>query len=252
MNILKKIWEWIKKNKLFILIGLLILFIVLFLNECIKINTIKKVYEQNIYAATDTIHQERTKNGKLEYQKGIWVTTEKELKRQNKELYDELQVEKGKVKEIIIYKIKLVRDTLYLHDTIYKDANGNYMLAWDYYKHYDAYNYDSIVGQTKLHVDTTCNPIYISTMGSIITKNVTGMKFVTGVKTVKKKLNIFIRSDYPGFVVTDIEGADLSKSKELKKYKRWSIGPAFGVGIGTGLKIEPFIGICISYSVIRF
>jgi hypothetical protein len=252
MNTLKKIWEWIKKNKSFILIGLLVLFVALFLNECVRKNADKKVYEQNLYAANDTIHQERTKNGKLEYEKGILVTTEKELKQQNKELYDELQVEKGKVKEIIIYKIKLVHDTLYLHDTIYNDANGNYILAWDYYKKYDAYNYDSIAGQTKLHIDTTCNPIYISTLGSMITKNVVGMKFVTGVKTVNKKLNIFIRSDYPGFIATDIEGADLSKSKELKKYKRWCIGPAIGVGIGTSLKIEPFIGICISYSVIRF
>jgi hypothetical protein len=47
--------------------------------------------------------QIKTKNGKLEYEKGIWVTNEKDLKQQNKELYDELQVEKGKVKEIIIY-----------------------------------------------------------------------------------------------------------------------------------------------------
>lgn len=252
MKILKIIWEWIKKNNKFVLIGLILILFALFLDQCRRKNNIKNESEQNLYAATDTIRQERTKNGKLEYQIGQYATTEKDLKKINKELYDELQVEKGKVKEIIIYKIKLIHDTLYLHDTIYKEPDGNFILKWDYFKKYDAYNYDSIQGQTKLHIDTTCHPIYIQSMGSVITKNNTGMKIVTGVSKIKGKLNIFVRSDYPGFTVTSMEGADLSKSIELKKYKRWSLGPAIGIGIGTKLNFEVFLGITLQYAIIRF
>lgn len=252
LSILSIIWEWIKKNNKFVLIGLMVLFFILFLDQCNRKNNIKDESEQNLYALSDTLHTVLTKNKKIETEKGLLVMSEAELKKAKKDLYDELQVEKGKVKVIIEEVIVIKHDTLYLHDTIVKLPNSNYLLKWDYNKTYDQYNYNIIAGESKIHIDTTVKPINVVSLGSTITKNEIGLNLITGIKKEDGKLKIFVRSDYPGFSVTKIDGCDLSESKDLKKYKRFGVGPNISIGVGTALKPEIFIGIGIQYNIFRF
>jgi hypothetical protein len=84
-----------------------------------------------------------------------------------------------------------------------------------------------------------------------------GIKFYTGIKERERQIEIFVRSDYPGFSVSSIEGAliDPRKSEVIRSYfppKKWGLGPQVGGTISREGKISPYLGIGLSYNFIRF
>ena len=96
-----------------------------------------------------------------------------------------------------------------------------------------------------------------------ITTDEFGMSLITGLTENKDGLlEIFIKSPYPGFKVTSIDGAliDPNESEVIKKYfppKRWAIGFYGGYGIyydplkisaGSGLQI----GIGLQYNILQW
>jgi hypothetical protein len=92
-----------------------------------------------------------------------------------------------------------------------------------------------------------------------ITNDIIGFNIITGLKKNNEFYEIFVRSDYPGFKPTKIDGAFIPQ-KDLfptqKKY-HWNIGPTFNIGLGVPMStIEPVIyvgvGIGISYTWFKF
>ena len=89
------------------------------------------------------------------------------------------------------------------------------------------------------------------------------MSFTTGItESNDDEIEIFIKSDYPGFTPSDIQGAviDPRKSEVISKYfppKRWGISPYVGYGIYGDLQKGTFghginIGIGITYDIIQW
>jgi len=57
------------------------------------------------------------------------------------------------------------------------------------------------------------------------------MSFITGIKEGPDHYEIFIKSDYPGFTVTDIQGAILDKKMVTSSESSLVFGPSIGYGI---------------------
>jgi len=81
-----------------------------------------------------------------------------------------------------------------------------------------------------------------------------GFSLVTGLRKKDGKLEIFVRSDYPGFTLTKLDGAIIDPKKnpvfkEFIKKKRFHIGPMVGVGIGSGFQFTGFFGVGVTYSI---
>lgn len=246
---MKKIIDYIKNHPTFILLIICAILIFLLVGQCSSIRKLKNSNNSMINYYTDSLRTERTKNGKLEYDKSILIASVDDLKKINKDLYDELQEEKGKVKVIIKEVVKIVHDTIYLHDTIYSLGNDDYRIVWNYEEYFtkDKLNYQKLSGNSVIHCKV---PPPIS-KGTTITKNEIGMSIVTGIKENKGKMEIFVRSDYPGFTVTKLEGADVTNMLK-PKVKKFGIGPNVSIGISSDFKPKIYVGAGVQWNIIRF
>ena len=97
----------------------------------------------------------------------------------------------------------------------------------------------------------------ISPGKTYISKDEIQFSLITGLKEKDGNIEIFVRSTYPGFYVSKIDGAIIDPKKHpvlknLNKTKRWGVGPYIGVGVGSNLKVTPQIGLGIQYSIIKF
>lgn len=259
MEIVNKILKWIKENPTFFLLIVCVILILLLVQQCKQKNYYKNINDNNIAYYTDSLRQERNKVGDLEFKHNILLTDIDRLKDSNKELFDELQKEKNKVKIIIKWKTKIVHDTIPVHDTIIKNPDGSFTLKWDYNKVYttDGSNFQTLEGNSIFKLDTTVKPFKPISLGTLLTKNEIGFDIVTGIEKNKEtgQLQIFVRSHYPGFNITKLDGAIVDPSmfgKDNEKTKSFGIGPSIGVGINQ--KFEPmiYIGVGLHWNIMKF
>jgi hypothetical protein len=255
-EILAKIWNWLKANPSFSLILVIVILIFLLFQQCGSKKKSDAINKQNIAYFTDSLRKERTKNGQLEYAHNVLIADKNELKKINDSLYHEVIKEKGIVKYLESIGVKIVHDTLYLHDTRHKKPDGSYDLNWKYTKNYDANNYQKLAGVSNFIIDTTVTPNKPVSRGTMITQNEIGLNIITGLKKNPdtKAYEIFARSDYPGFQITKLDGAVLDKNMfvETAKKKRFSLGPNISFGIGTQFKVEVYIGFGLQYAIFMF
>lgn len=272
MKILKTILDYIKtpKGQRNVLLVALILAII-FLRGCGNKGASEQeviMYEQNIAALQDSVRSYKDKNGDLVYEKASLLVESKDLAKYNKELAAEVKGLKDNPIVIIKYKTKIVHDTLWLKPVI--DSNNITFNAdstikiipftWSDSTVYAPNNYRNIAGKYIIEVDTSLN---VTTQSFAITKDELGITFTTGITENKDGLlEIFIKSPYPGFSPTAIDGAliDPRESDVIKKFfppKRWSLGPYVGYGvyvdpqkatIGHGVQL----GIGIQYGIFQW
>ena len=95
---------------------------------------------------------------------------------------------------------------------------------FDYSKDYSAGNSRKLKGYTKYDLRN-------GVTGGELTQDETTMRFITGIKNLDKgKPEIFLKSDYPGFTVTALEGAVLDpKLFEKKKTRLVTLGITVGL-----------------------
>ncbi|MCK9574563.1 MAG: hypothetical protein WC979_01515 [Candidatus Pacearchaeota archaeon] len=238
--------------------------------------------KQNITAQHDSIIVERNKAKEIEYKRGVLAAENGNLKTLNKGLSDEVNKEKGKV----IYITKL---NAALKDSIAKLNNTTNPGAVDVTVNKDGtqtvtFNYDKIYSKGNEHIisgsidvgflqDSTVNvqiikgnktfnvklPVIDKNAVNVAVEDEIHVAIVTGLERDKKDntLRIFVRSDYPGFVISELEGAIIDPQKDplIKSYfprKRFVVGPQIGFGISTGFNPSVFIGIGLTYKIFEF
>lgn len=261
-----KIKEWIKnpKNQRNLLI-VIILFLIFLLRECTPSKSDLNSLNQNVFALQDSIRTYKTKNDKLIFEKGAFITEKSSLESLNKELFDAIKYLKDHPIIVIKPEIRIVEVPkyipIYIGDST-KNADGSISrtLNWAYDTTYSKGNYRKIEGNFLATVDSSLN---LKTTPMHIKKDEIGMSLSTGFTENKEgKLEIFVTSDYPGFSVTGLNGAliDPEKSDILKKYfpkKRWGLGFYGGYGVyfnprnltvGSGLQI----GLGIQYNFLQW
>lgn len=195
--------------------------------SCNRNKRLKKelaVAEHNLKAANDTIRVVLDRVGKEELNKLAFLTDKvSKLEELNQELYAEVKNIKGRVSTIIKSDIKIVHDTVPL---IVKGELIDSVVRtdFDFSKQYGQGNGRKLAGYTKFDLRNGY------TSGTLTQDEIT-MRFTTGIKNLDKgKPEIFLKSDYPGFTATGLEGAVLDPKLFASKKKV----PLITVGVGVG------------------
>lgn len=267
MKQLLSIGKWVSniRNQRNLLAGILLVILFMNLRHCNSNSAIENTYKQNITALSDSIRVYQTKNGSLVYEKAAFITENGSLKTLNSELASELEYLKDNPIVIIKYKTKIVRDTVEvpIYPTkpgIWTDGVFTQSFDWALDEDYGKGNYRKINGEFDVNVDTTYQ---LSTSKLRLTTDELGIAFTTGLTENKDGLlEIFVRSDYPGFKPTSLDGAlvDPKNSKVLQKYfppKRWALGVYGGYGFYGDLQNNTFghgvqLGVGLQYNLIQW
>ena len=240
-NIINKISNIILKiikSKLIIYIIALLLFVLMCLSmhKCISN---KHLYDNNIIALTDTIKYYKGKNKELVASKTMIETSFNNIKYINDSLYNVLKSIGVKNPDNVVYIETIIRDEK--HDTIWKtpiissNDNNKYIK-----KDFDFSNqYRTLKGYVYLNKPDT--------LGLSIEQN----NAIADFTITQKDNNVYITSNNPYIKYNNIIGIK-NQSQNNKKTKRFGIGPYIGIGINKDAKIEPTIGIGLTWSLFRF
>jgi hypothetical protein len=192
----------------------------------------------NQAALLDSVTTYEKKNGSLVHEKSALIASKKELKDINKELYDEVKYLKDNPKIVYLIKTRIVHDTIEVETFVTKIDSNTFKLDWEYDSTFSVGNYQKMAGTTVFDFDNGT----VSNALTSINTNTFGLKLTTGLKEGKDNYEIFITSDYPGFIATDIQGAIIDKKMVQSNESAVVIGPSIGYGIVFG-------GGTVSYGV---
>lgn len=234
-----------------ILVGGLIVFALLYLERCGRVGSLKdevKIGEMNQRVLSDSVRNYKDKSDDLVYQRGILIASKKELKQLNSNLYKEIKDLKDNPK--VIYKTEIVikRDTTPIETIVEVVDSDSYKFQSEYDTTYSEGNFQKIKISTLFDIDST-GPNNIQTK---IEENSFGMSLITGLVEGKDNYEIFVKSNYPGFEVTSIEGSIIDKKMIQSNESQWVIGPQFGYGItlnGGSVLYGPTLGIGVTYNL---
>lgn len=250
-----------QRNILFVLTLILLFLLIRSCGDGAQINTLK----QNVFALNDSLRTYKDKTGQLVYEKGALISENGDLKNLNSDLANEIKNLKDHPLVVIKTVVRVVHDTSYVDidptnpgewigDTFSKN------FEWDLNNEYSSENYRFIEGNFDVYVDSAFR---LSTSKMKIVKDEFSMGMSTGLTENKDGLlEIFVKSEYPGFKVSKLDGAliDPKKSDVLKKYfppKRWGLGIYGGYGVSlnpitfipaTGIQI----GVGLQYNILQF
>jgi hypothetical protein len=268
----KKVWSFIK-GKIFL--ALIIIALTLFsAMQCSRIRELKRqqdISDQNIIALNDTLKFERKKNGELLVSISGYIATEKELKTLNKDLWNRVQAQDGKIISLNHVIIRLVQDTATLRkylvekdkviEKLLKIDDNTYAAPWSMTYKYDSTNYDIFTGKTWIGV-LNKDPLELAHINTELTKRLTQIDLTWGQKVEKDKLRVFVQSNYPGFTVSQMEGVLIDPNtnpliKKLMKEKKWFTGFSIGVGVTGGFNITTggyglVVGPTVIYNIYSF
>jgi hypothetical protein len=250
MKILNKIIEIIN-NKFFVYF-IIILLAILLASQChsktdLKREIVKK--EQNIAAADSVINVYKNKDGQTTSEKAVWILTEKELKKQNTELYNMVKNQSGKIISLNNSIISLVQDTTLLHDSIHfisnvieaENIDGTaWNIPWDFEYKWDEKNYDKFKGHSLIKLDTV--NFKVKNLKSQMDFRESNIDLTFGEKIEDGKFNVFVTSKYPGLSVESMKGVFIDPNtnpaiKNLIEKRHWFTGFSISVGITPGYDV---------------
>ena len=219
---------YLKTNKIVeILIGIVLLGIVIVISLRNSNNELKKrieVAEQNLKVQNDSIRITYDKIGKEQTNKLAYLTDNLiDLKKLNVDLAKAVSdIKSGKVSTIIQGQVQIVEKPVpfIVHGEL---LDSNVLAHFNYDTIYSLGNFRKLSGFTKYNLK---NGI---TTGQK-EQDEFGIKFTTGIVNLDKgKPEIFLKSDYPGFKVTQLDGAVLDPNL-FKVNKTSLITPSLTLG----------------------
>ena len=244
-------------NKTLLIISIiLILLLVGVSSYTYSLRTDVNIANQNLKAKSDTLRTTKNKLGDVEKSKQVLVTKNKDLVDLNKDLKVEVDKEKGKVYNLtrIVAKLKnKPSDTIFINSNFIYYPDSSIGIKWNNDTIYDKYNYRNLSGESRFKYDSTG----VVNLGTRLYTDDIGFNLITGLRKLNGKLEIFVRSDYPGFNVTQLDGAIIDPKKnpilkEFTKQKKWVIGPGIYIGLSGEGKLVPILGGGITYNLISF
>ena len=232
----KQLFRTCGKYIIIVVVTLLFIVMCLSIHQCISN---KFSYNENLIALTDTIKYYKGKNKELVASKTMLEISFKNIKCINDSLYDVIKSIGVKNPDNVVYIETIIKDEK--HDTIWKiqsissNDNNKYIK-----KDFDFSNkYRTLKGYVYLNKPDT--------LGLSIEQN----NAIADFTITQKDNNVYITSNNPYIKYNNIIGIK-NQSKNNTKTKRFGIGPYIGIGINKDAKIEPTIGIGITWSLFRF
>jgi hypothetical protein len=258
-KILKGVWE-VLNSRLF-LFGVIVLLFMYGLTKCSNMKDLKidnARLEQNISAANDTIDLYKTKTGALQAEKEVFIKSEKELKKENSDLYKRIRKQEGDIislnRAIVRFKQneKMLNDSINTLNKIIGAAvqvdNNTWMIPWELNYDWDPTNHDYFEGQTFVSVDTNPDGTFkLNPDGTLNVKHDdtkllnrdTQIDLEFGEKVVDGKYHVYIQTKYPGFTAQSLDGVfiDPNTNKDIQsliKKKHWFTGFSFSISVTAG------------------
>jgi len=248
-KIIKIIWT-ILNSRIFYIV-MIILLVMFGLKKCSNEHNLRidnDILEQNVSAYNDTIRLFKSKNGDLQAEKEIYIKSYKELKEENSDLYKRVKSQKGHIISLNRSIIKLKQDTSILHDSIrylhsiigqaVKIDSNTWMLPWELKYTWDKTNYDIFKGKTFVSVSND-GELKLKHDNTLLYYRESQIDVEFGEKVVDGKYNVFIKSAYPGFTPSALEGVfiDPNTNKDIKKLMKkdhWFTGFSVGISVTLG------------------
>jgi FtsZ-binding cell division protein ZapB len=217
----------------------------------LRVNHISNEYYDYQQRAVDTLSVYQNKVGELYAANDTYIMDIKELKKTNKELYDE--VKNLKDNPIIVTKTQIEYrvDTVRMNsDTVFVYNDGNDLIYRNDFSKRDQWM--DITGTTLFSMN---NKQFSTTLNSISFNS----DITTNLVERDNKLYFVSKSSNPYMQINNIEGCMLSPedSKVIKERfdKRWAVvvgaGPTMTVVNGQ-LKIVPGLQLTVGYKLISF
>ena len=213
---------------------MIIIFLLILLSFSVKqCNSYKHEYNSYIAVTNDTIHTYKDRYNRLVATTLAYETNIKDLKLLNNDLYNEISALKSKPVTATHITTTITNE---VHDTCYiikpSDMVQGITERFDY-----SNPYRTLSGTISYHPDT------------LEMKIDSDKVYVDFTVAMDKKNQIHVVSNNPYVQYNEISGFTLPKPRK----KRFSVGPYIGSGIDvrTG-KIDPQVGIGLSYSLIEF
>jgi hypothetical protein len=238
------------KNTIFILALMIAILIATNLKSCHSKKVEEQKERQNLEAMKNELTVEKNKNGKLQTSIIAYDGDLKNLKIYSEELQKEVESLKGrKPKVISIVKTEYIqKEPIITNNNLNSLGDGNYDLTWEYTD-----TTKSITGTSGFNARFINDEISITPGKTIISKLNVNMDFTVGVVKNKKTglTEIFVTPHDSSIVVRELKGAILDSPKD----KKFSLGLQAGVGLVPnrgGLSMGPYIGVGVSYSLIKF
>jgi hypothetical protein len=232
-------------------IYLVIIFILacLLFRSCSNQTKSAKIYNANLRAATSKTETYKNKANELSYKNASFIASEKELKTLNDSLYTALKKEKGKVSFITQFKPVYISKPLELTSDLKLLGPNHYGLFFK-----DSTKNKYIEGISRFKLDTTGNLINIKADGTSILRNEFSFELTVGFTENDKQYDIFVTPSNPEVVIKNIKGTIIPKNipNIVQKKKKFGIGPQFGIGVNQNFEKSIYIGIGISYNLIKF
>jgi hypothetical protein len=234
-----------------------VVFFLLFLQQCNQTSKLKsdlKIAVQNQLALDDSIRIIKNKWGEEITIKNVLIGNQRELKELNLSLVEELKRLKGDVIFLQRMVSKIKSDTIWITNTVTEYPDGMKRLSWDYDTTYNENNGRSLGGYSQFQIDLANGRII--DRGTVITKDEIRLKLTTGLTELDDSYQIFVKSDYPGLTINQLDGAIVDKKKfnSESNESSWVVGPQFGVGLGYSPNTRTIgpnvsVGIGITYNL---
>ena len=281
------------RSKTFLVIVVLVIALA-FGRSCAKVRDLERqnnIKEQNIIALRDSVRMERTKSGDLEATVAGFISREKDLKKLNADLYEEVKNQKGSVISLNKIVFQLKQDTSQLRSRInhlesimiqpIQINDSTYSIPWQLEYNWDSTNFDIYKGETRINIigkrsellsimkgytksDNTFNTLFkLEHDKTEIIERTTQIGLTFGQEIVDDRLRVFVTTKYPGFTAMSMKGwmidpntdPDIKKLIKKKKWmpNTWSVGggPSIGFNILSG---KPYlgIGVNINYNLLQW
>jgi hypothetical protein len=214
------------KNALSLLGALL--FLVMIVDSKCSSDKIKKLEAQlsrteaNLKAAQDSVRTTKAKDGSVEYDKLSYITKDiAELKKVNEQLAKEVEATKGKTGVIEKQTFTIIHDAVELKTQV-DNRDGVVVIKGSYDTTYSKGNYRSLSTETVLKDSVATQKL---------TKDEIGFTATTGIKQTDKGYEIFVRPQYPGLKLTQLDGAIIESNlfKQPKAKQRLiTVGATIG------------------------
>ena len=235
-------------HKQFLLLIIIFILISLQFKSCSEYTNAENRNEVNMRALTSQTETYKNKANELSYKNASFIASEKELKKLNDSLYIALKKEKGKVSFITRFKPVYISKPLELTNNLEILGPNHYGLRFK-----DSTSNKFISGISRFKLDTLNNKINIKSDGTTILRNEISFDLTVGFKESKNQYDIFVTPSDSLVKIKNITGAIIPKNlPKVEKNKRFGIGPQFGIGVNQNFEKSIYIGIGISYNLIKF
>lgn len=253
-----------KDNRQFILIAALGIVCMLWFRSCNQASKEKaaleiqqKVTEQNNRALTDSIKHVKDKAGDIEAVKSSFVSKLSDLGQLNKDLYAESKKEIGELKALIKGNIDASSGDVVMSNELKKYPDDKtFGLLFEKTK-VDSGMTWTINGESKFKLEN--NTIFPGQ--TEIFNNSMKLKIVLGFKENEKDYEVFARSSNPNVKFDELSGVLFIPKKPdpilspPAKDKKFGLGIHLGYGVGflnKQLMLTPYVGVGVSYNIIKF